>query len=182
MSHRRRPSSRYLLSSSGVLNVCSPYTSRDETTTAIRDTVQEVYDGTLPLRWVGLLRSSSMLLSDSRLDANTARNLTHSHIYQNLQTCQSIESVASRLEADVGKIDIYVRTSDVRRLSDFQMWQVSLRASGRREWGSGLMTVQASGDTQLHFVKTYWPEFGLTDMLPILLGWQQKMWLRAVGL
>jgi ditrans,polycis-polyprenyl diphosphate synthase len=37
---------------------------------------------------------------------------------------------------------------------------------------------QANDDTQLHFVKTYWPEFGLTDMLPILLGWQQKQWLR----
>jgi len=37
---------------SGVLNVCSPYTARDETTTAIRHTVQEVYDGSLPLRYV----------------------------------------------------------------------------------------------------------------------------------
>ena len=39
---------------SGVLNVCSPYTARDETTTAIKNSVQEVYDGSLPLRYVHL--------------------------------------------------------------------------------------------------------------------------------
>jgi hypothetical protein len=43
------------LMDSGVLNVCSPYTARDETTTAIRNSVQEVYDGSLPLRYVPLL-------------------------------------------------------------------------------------------------------------------------------
>jgi ditrans,polycis-polyprenyl diphosphate synthase len=42
------------LMNSGVLNVCSPYTARDETTTAIRNSVQEVYDGSLPLRYVSL--------------------------------------------------------------------------------------------------------------------------------
>ena len=41
-----------MLMSSGVLNVCSPYTARDETTTAIRNSVQEVYDGSLPLGYV----------------------------------------------------------------------------------------------------------------------------------
>jgi ditrans,polycis-polyprenyl diphosphate synthase len=41
-----------VLMRSGVLNVCSPYTARDETTTAIRNSVQEVYDGSLPLRYV----------------------------------------------------------------------------------------------------------------------------------
>jgi hypothetical protein len=43
-----------VLMRSGVLNVCSPYTARDETTTAIRKSVQEVYDGSLPLRYVHL--------------------------------------------------------------------------------------------------------------------------------
>ena len=52
---------------SGVLNVCSPYTSRDEITTALRDTVQEVYDGSLPLRFVYLQLSTQRrsLLSSS---------------------------------------------------------------------------------------------------------------------
>jgi ditrans,polycis-polyprenyl diphosphate synthase len=58
----------------------------------------------------------------------TDRNLTHSHMYNNLETNQSIRSITpleKGLEKECGKIDIYVRTSDVRRLSDFQMWQVS---------------------------------------------------------
>ena len=52
---------------SGVLNVCSPYTARDETTTAIRHTVQEVYDGSLPLRYVSFSGSSSSF-SHNRID------------------------------------------------------------------------------------------------------------------
>lgn len=66
-------------------------------------------------------------LDDARRIKLTNRNLTHSHIYKNLETNQSIRSVTPRneLEKECGKIDIYVRTSDVRRLSDFQMWQVS---------------------------------------------------------
>lgn len=40
------------------------------------------------------------------------------------------------------------------------------------------MMAQCNDDTQLHFIKTYWPDFGLSDLLPILLGWQQKVWLR----
>ena len=54
---------------SGVLNVCSPYTSRDEITTALRDTVQEVYDGSLPLRSVFLhtLRTYPLLHSLSHI-------------------------------------------------------------------------------------------------------------------
>jgi ditrans,polycis-polyprenyl diphosphate synthase len=54
--------------------------------------------------------------------------------------------------------------------------------AGKSESGIEKLMIKAGDDTQLHFVKTYWPEFGLTDMLPILLGWQQKVWLKAVGL
>lgn len=130
------------MSNSGVLNVCSPYTSRDEITTALRDTVQEVYDGSLPLRCVVRKPPYTTsprfpflaLTSHLRPLAHTAgidehRNVTHDRIYRNLETCKSIDAVTRQAEADSGKIDIYVRTSDVRRLSDFQMWQVSLLLS-----------------------------------------------------
>lgn len=59
------------------------------------------------------------------------------------------------------------------------MWQVSSISAGSVMRLTPL--TQASEDTQLHFVKTYWPEFGLTDMLPILLGWQQKQWLSGMS-
>lgn len=122
-----------------------------------------------------------LLLHGLNTNELTIRNLTHSHIYKTLETCRSIKSITPLQEAEeeYGKIDIYVRTSDVRRLSDFQMWQVSPLSAPTDEL---MADEQAGDDTQLHFVKTYWPDFGLNDMLPILLGWQQKVWLRALGL
>ncbi|WWD18517.1 di-trans,poly-cis-decaprenylcistransferase [Kwoniella shandongensis] len=127
----------------GVLNVCCPYTSRDEITTAMKSTVQDIRDGQI---------SSSQI---------TSRD-----VFDRLGTSQAVAAVDDKLfysPRDAGKLDILVRTSDVKRLSDFMMWQ-------------------ACDDTQLHFVKTYWPEFGLSDMVPILLGWQQKVWMKRLGL
>lgn len=69
-------------------------------------------------------------------------------------------SSAQVVDPEAGPLDILIRTSDVKRLSDFMM-------------------MQCNDDTQLHFVKTYWPDFGLSDLLPILLGWQQKVWLQG---
>lgn len=53
-------------------------------------------------------------------------------------------------------LDMLVRTSGVRRLSDFLLWQ-------------------CCEDTQLYFSPTYWPDFGFWDFLPILLQYQRKM-------
>lgn len=50
-------------------------------------------------------------------------------------------------------LDILVRTSGVHRLSDFMLWQIT-------------------PETTIHFVPTYWPAFGLWDLLPIVLQWQ----------
>jgi ditrans,polycis-polyprenyl diphosphate synthase len=119
----------------GVLNVCGPYASRDEMTSAVKDVVGMVQGGELAPDAV----SSSTLFSQ-------------------LQSAQSAAAIPLDHPAP-GKLDLLIRTSNVKRLSDFMMWQ-------------------ADEDTQIHFVKTYWPDFGLTDMLPILLGWQQKTWLK----
>ncbi|ORX40033.1 putative undecaprenyl diphosphate synthase-domain-containing protein [Kockovaella imperatae] len=119
----------------GVLNVCSPYTSRDEMTTAMRHVV------------------------DGEMSTFNSKD-----IFNHLETTESIRQLnhdAGTEGLDDGRLDILVRTSNVKRLSDFMMWQ-------------------ASEDTQLHFVQSKWPEFSLTDFLPILLGWQQKKWLRSI--
>ncbi|WWC88724.1 di-trans,poly-cis-decaprenylcistransferase [Kwoniella dendrophila CBS 6074] len=126
----------------GVLNVCSPYSSRDEITTSIKDSIKSINNGEL-----------------------TKDEITSKDIYDKLGTSKAISEVNPGLfqrPNESGKLDILVRTSDVKRLSDFMMWQ-------------------ASEDTQLHFVKTFWPEFGLSDMIPILLGWQQKQWIKQLG-
>ncbi|OJA16699.1 hypothetical protein AZE42_07706 [Rhizopogon vesiculosus] len=57
-------------------------------------------------------------------------------------------------------LDIFVRTSGVKRLSGFLQWQ-------------------CCENTQIHMVDTYWPDFGLRDFVPIILDYQQKMWARS---
>ncbi|KAI0074203.1 Di-trans-poly-cis-decaprenylcistransferase [Panus rudis PR-1116 ss-1] len=54
-------------------------------------------------------------------------------------------------------LDILVRTSGVKRLSDYLVWQ-------------------ACENTQLQFSNTYWPEFTFWDFLPIILDYQRKCW------
>lgn len=100
-------------------------------------------------------------------------SVTSQAIFDQLETSASARGVSTASCPQSGKLDVLVRTSNVKRLSDFMMWQVGAWAR--------CSSPQSNKDTQLHFVKTYWPEFGLTDMLPILLGWQQKAWLRSVG-
>jgi len=122
----------------GVLNVCGPYASRDEITSSVKEVVGLVAGAELPI------------------DSVTSKTL-----FAHLQSSQSAAAVSPGYE-NPGKLDLLIRTSNVKRLSDFMMWQ-------------------ADEGTQIHFVKTYWPDFGLSDMLPILLGWQQKVWLRRWG-
>lgn len=93
--------------------------------------------------------------------ADSPSDLTSDELFDRLATSQSAADVSPLIEHP-GQLDILIRTSDVKRLSDFMMWQ-------------------CAEDTQIHFVKTYWPDFGFTDMLPILLGWQQKVWARQMG-
>ncbi|CCA75316.1 related to RER2-cis-prenyltransferase [Serendipita indica DSM 11827] len=56
-------------------------------------------------------------------------------------------------------LDILVRTSGVRRLSNYFLWQTC-------------------ADTQVHFLETLWPSFGLWDLTPILMDYQKKQWTR----
>ncbi|GJE99907.1 undecaprenyl diphosphate synthase family protein [Phanerochaete sordida] len=54
-------------------------------------------------------------------------------------------------------VDILVRTSGVKRLSDYMTWQ-------------------SCEDTQIQFSSRYWPDFGLWDFVPIILDYQRKVW------
>jgi ditrans,polycis-polyprenyl diphosphate synthase len=54
-------------------------------------------------------------------------------------------------------LDILVRTSGVKRLSDYLLWQ-------------------CCENTQIHFPATYWPAFGLWDFMPVILDYQRKVW------
>ena len=117
------------------------------------------------------------------------RSITSDAIFDHLGTSRSIHDLHTnsgqgKEDDSEGKLDILVRTSNVKRLSDFMMWQVRIDSAQRvlmepiRAIPDTLL--QASEDTQLHFVNAKWPEFSLTDLLPIILGWQQKVWSRSL--
>ncbi|KIJ44328.1 hypothetical protein M422DRAFT_67589 [Sphaerobolus stellatus SS14] len=79
-------------------------------------------------------------ISEDELDANMYTNLTR-----------------------VEPVDILVRTSGVKRFSDFILWQIS-------------------ENVQVYFVDAYWPDFGLRHCIPILLDYQRKIWYQKLFL
>ncbi|EAU85142.1 dehydrodolichyl diphosphate synthetase [Coprinopsis cinerea okayama7 len=104
-----------------ILNVCMPYGSRDEITTAVQSSVQNAMEG-------------DCVVTEEDIESNLMTTLGNSP-----------------------PLDILIRTSGVKRLSDFLLWQ-------------------CCEDTQIHFTDTFWPDFALTDFIPILLDYQRKVW------
>ncbi|KAH7876570.1 putative undecaprenyl diphosphate synthase-domain-containing protein [Lentinula edodes] len=111
-----------------ILNVCMPYSSRDEITTAVEDCIREV-----------------LAPANDFMSCEISEDTINSHL-------MSVKQGSPPL-------DILVRTSGVKRLSDFMLWQ-------------------CCENTQLHFSNTYWPDFGLFDFVPIILEWQRSVWFR----
>ena len=71
-------------------------------------------------------------------------------------------------------LDILIRTSGVKRLSDFLLWQVRSTSTSFHLY---VLTIrQCTESTQVHFIDTYWPDIGLFDLLPIILDYQRKVW------
>ncbi len=52
-------------------------------------------------------------------------------------------------------LDLLIRTSGVKRLSDFMLWQ-------------------CHEDTEIVFLDCLWPEFDLRQFLPVLVEWQWR--------
>ncbi|KAI0274747.1 Decaprenyl diphosphate synthase-like protein [Gloeopeniophorella convolvens] len=108
-----------------TLNLCMPYSSRDEITTAVEETIQDA-------------------LFEGRTDPITEKD---------------IEDHLMTSKANSPPLDILIRTSGVKRLSDFLLWQ-------------------CTEDTQIQFVDTFWPDMGVFDLIPIILDYQRKVWSR----
>ncbi|KAF8174081.1 Decaprenyl diphosphate synthase-like protein [Pholiota molesta] len=83
-------------------------------------------------------------------------------VNSSIKDVESITPMAIKLHLDtfhgndipMPPVDILVRTSGAKRFSDFFLWQ-------------------ACSNTQLQFVPTLWPAFGLRDLLPIILDFQR---------
>ncbi|KAA1110514.1 cis-prenyltransferase [Puccinia graminis f. sp. tritici] len=154
----------------GCLNVAFPYSSQEEMASAIYKTAQDSISDQTPT---------------SLIDIDT--------IDKNLYTSHS------------PPLDILIRTSGVSRLSDFLLWQTTLNSSeyepsstttaadptknlispiepeeAKKEDGLGSARVRnTTKGPSVHFVPKFWPDFGILDVLPILLGWQaEEIFLR----
>ncbi|KAH9064113.1 Di-trans-poly-cis-decaprenylcistransferase [Lactarius vividus] len=106
-----------------VLNLCMPYSSRDEIAMAVEETVH-------------------VALLEGRTEPITEKD---------------IEDHLMTTKVNSPPLDILIRTSGVKRLSDFLLWQ-------------------CNDNTQIHFIDTFWPDMGLFDLLPIMLDYQRKIW------
>jgi len=109
-----------------VLNVCCPYTSREEITSSLRAIVTEVENGELDVE---------------DIDEGT--------IEERLYT------------KGCPRPDLLIRTSGVRRLSDFLLWQ-------------------CHKDTEVKFVDCYWPEFTVWRFIAMLLDYQVSLFRKGV--
>ncbi|KJA17920.1 hypothetical protein HYPSUDRAFT_145740 [Hypholoma sublateritium FD-334 SS-4] len=113
-----------------ILNLCMSYTSREEMTLAMETCVRDA----------------------------TAQSYEDSYVVSITRYITEKE-INSQLGISLGgspPLDILVRTSGVKRLSDFMLWQ-------------------CSEDTQLQFSPAYWPDFGLFDFVPVILDYQRRM-------
>jgi len=171
-----------------VLNVCFPYTSRDEITTAIRTTVD---DYSKPLatharpfsqtRITQKIRSRNLTTSTSNSSLRASSptpSSTSDHddslsssatlhpesppsdsregtVYPDPETITSDTLEDHLFTAGDPPLDLLIRTSGVKRLSDFMLWQ-------------------CHEDTELVFLDCLWPEFDLWQFLPVLVEWQWR--------
>ncbi|CBQ70791.1 related to RER2-cis-prenyltransferase [Sporisorium reilianum SRZ2] len=142
-----------------TLNICMPYASRDEITGAARTCLDR------KLRDVEKAAIAAAKSQQSST-ADGAPTPTLDHILDDVDLTITPQDLSDHMQlAHSPPLDILVRTSGVSRLSDFMLWQ-------------------CTESTHMHFVDKFWPQFGLFDMVPIILDWQRHQWsvaLRKAG-
>jgi ditrans,polycis-polyprenyl diphosphate synthase len=140
------------------------YSSQDEITTALQSTVRKALDQNLHAQCVAAPYAVS----------SHASLFLHSDINED-----SIDAELYTTQAGNAPVDIFVRTSGVKRFSDFLTWQACTLSRLFCSFQSITTPVpQCCETTQVHFIPTYWPELGLRDFVPILLDYQRKVWSR----
>lgn len=129
-----------------VLNICFVHKSRWEITTAIQSTVKEFLPEIpeFPIRSppeTEPLKSPKDVYHDS--PTFYPKNITINRLEKQVYT------------AEDPPLDIILRTSAVRRLSNFMLWQCHQH-------------------TQIFFLKCLWPGTGAHDLLMAIWDWQRR--------
>ncbi|RPB11902.1 Undecaprenyl diphosphate synthase [Morchella conica CCBAS932] len=110
-----------------ILNVCFPYTSRDEITTAIRTIVSLSTTPCTSTPPPGSPTSDKSSSSSTTTTSSSANSTTSSKTA--IPSYMDIESITEQtltdhmFTADCPPLDLLIRTSGVERLSDFMLWQ-----------------------------------------------------------
>ncbi len=166
-----------------ALNICFPYTSRDEITTAIKSTVEDYSKplpaqarpfsqtritqkirsrnlSTSPLRNSSPTPSSISDIDDSVSSSTTLHpesppNDSQENIFPDPESITSETIDNHMFTAGDPPLDLLIRTSGVKRLSDFMLWQ-------------------CHEDTEIVFLDCLWPEFDLWQFLPVLVEYQWR--------
>ncbi|SNX82766.1 related to RER2 - cis-prenyltransferase [Melanopsichium pennsylvanicum] len=138
--------------SKAILNICMPYSSRDEIAGAARACLD---------RKLRDIEKAAVAEKAQRIaEGDTQASLDH--ILKSIDYNTSPEDLSEHMQlAHSPPLDILVRTSGVSRLSDFMLWQ-------------------CTENTHMHFVDKFWPQFGLQDIVPIILDWQRHQWSVAL--
>lgn len=124
------------------MNVCFPYTSRHEITASIRDVVS-LSTSAHPTGSPGLSDSSMSSEKTATPGLTDFESITQQTLEDHLFT------------AGCPPLDLLIRTSGVRRLSDFMLWQ-------------------CHRDTEIVFIDCLWPQFDIWKFLPIMIDWGVK--------
>ena len=178
-----------------VLNVCAPYTSRDEITTAIRETVIEY---TRPLPSLRRPFSESRITQNIRsrhLSSTNPKPVTHSPASGGASDAE--DSVASSVTLHTDSPPDHTFTLDksldlqsqktypdpetiTPETLDQHMFTAGMppldllvRTSGVQRL-SDFMLWQCHQDTEIVFLDCLWPEFDLWTFLPVLVEWQWR--------
>lgn len=187
-----------------ILNICFPYTSQDEITTAIRDTV---IDFSKPLPSLHRSFSESHITHNIRARHLSAAGLkVRSHSPSSGATSDTEDSVSSSttLHPDSPPEDTMLgeeedelmelkkardtypdpETITPEMLNDHMFTaglpplELLVRTSGVERL-SDFMLWQSHQDTEIVFLKCLWPELDLWTFLPVLVEWQ---WKRRKGI
>ena len=173
---------------SAVLNICFPYTSRDEITTAIRTTVED-YSKPLPAharpfsqtRITQKIRSTKLTSSTSesslRASSPTPSNISDHDDSVSSSTTLHPDSppIDSREEAvypDPETISSETIQDRLFTAGDPPL-DLLIRTSGVNRL-SDFMLWQCHEETELVFLDCLWPEFDLWQFLPVLVEWQWR--------
>ena len=177
-----------------ILNVCFPYTSRDEMTTAVRSVVEEYSrpvigkERTFSETHISHnIRSRHLSTAAAQVRASSPSSGSASDVEDStISTTSTLQPSTppdhvltsdSKIAPSLGyldpegidasiltshmftgkdpPIDLLIRTSGVKRLSDFMLWQVH-------------------DGTDIAFLDCMWPEFDLWSFLPVLVEWQWR--------